>query len=107
MSKLQNELLYNAGCVGVPAAEVSGVSVVARNKPTIVPWDIDCADLHLILSNTARNSFDQLFSSTQVVHRQQLVMFYIIGLGLCDEKDITVRGLEVRIIIFALAVYPD
>ena len=23
-------------------------------------------------------------------------MFYIIGLGLCDEKDITVRGLEVR-----------
>jgi diphthine synthase len=22
-------------------------------------------------------------------------MFYIIGLGLCDEKDITVRGLEV------------
>jgi len=21
-------------------------------------------------------------------------MFYIIGLGLCDEKDITVRGLE-------------
>lgn len=23
-------------------------------------------------------------------------MLYIIGLGLCDEKDITVRGLEVR-----------
>lgn len=23
------------------------------------------------------------------------VMFYIIGLGLCDEKDITLRGLEV------------
>jgi hypothetical protein len=23
-------------------------------------------------------------------------MFYIIGLGLCDEKDITLRGLEVR-----------
>jgi hypothetical protein len=22
-------------------------------------------------------------------------MFYMIGLGLCDEKDITVRGLEV------------
>jgi diphthine synthase len=22
-------------------------------------------------------------------------MFYLIGLGLCDEKDITVRGLEV------------
>lgn len=22
-------------------------------------------------------------------------MFYIVGLGLCDEKDITVRGLEV------------
>ena len=22
-------------------------------------------------------------------------MFYVIGLGLCDEKDITVRGLEV------------
>lgn len=22
-------------------------------------------------------------------------MFYIIGLGLCDEKDITLRGLEV------------
>lgn len=21
-------------------------------------------------------------------------MFYIVGLGLCDEKDITVRGLE-------------
>lgn len=25
------------------------------------------------------------------------VMFYIIGLGLSDEKDVTVRGLEVRI----------
>lgn len=24
-------------------------------------------------------------------------MFYIIGLGLCDEKDITVRGLEVSV----------
>lgn len=24
-------------------------------------------------------------------------MFYIIGLGLCDEKDVTLRGLEVRI----------
>jgi len=24
-------------------------------------------------------------------------MFYIIGLGLCDEKDITVRGLEVGV----------
>lgn len=23
-------------------------------------------------------------------------MFYVIGLGLCDEKDITVRGLEVN-----------
>jgi len=22
-------------------------------------------------------------------------MFYLVGLGLCDEKDITVRGLEV------------
>jgi diphthamide biosynthesis methyltransferase len=22
-------------------------------------------------------------------------MFYVIGLGLCDEKDITIRGLEV------------
>lgn len=26
----------------------------------------------------------------------QAIMFYVIGLGLCDEKDITVRGLEVR-----------
>jgi hypothetical protein len=28
-------------------------------------------------------------------------MFYIIGLGLCDEKDITLRGLEasIRLII--------
>jgi diphthamide biosynthesis methyltransferase len=25
-------------------------------------------------------------------------MFYIIGLGLCDEKDITVRGLEVNML---------
>jgi hypothetical protein len=25
-------------------------------------------------------------------------MFYIIGLGLCDEKDITIRGLEVRFV---------
>ena len=24
-------------------------------------------------------------------------MFYLIGLGLCDEKDITVRGLEVGV----------
>lgn len=24
-------------------------------------------------------------------------MFYIIGLGLCDEKDITLRGLEVTV----------
>jgi len=24
-------------------------------------------------------------------------MFYIIGLGLCDEKDVTIRGLEVNI----------
>lgn len=24
-----------------------------------------------------------------------IAMFYVIGLGLCDEKDITVRGLEV------------
>lgn len=24
-------------------------------------------------------------------------MFYIIGLGLCDEKDITIRGLEVTL----------
>ena len=23
-------------------------------------------------------------------------MFYLVGLGLCDEKDITIRGLEVR-----------
>jgi len=23
-------------------------------------------------------------------------MFYIIGLGLCDEQDVTVRGLNVR-----------
>ena len=23
-------------------------------------------------------------------------MFYIVGLGLCDEKDITIRGLEVQ-----------
>jgi hypothetical protein len=25
-------------------------------------------------------------------------MFYLIGLGLCDEKDITIRGLEVRVV---------
>lgn len=25
-------------------------------------------------------------------------MFYLIGLGLCDEKDITVRGLEVSLL---------
>lgn len=23
-------------------------------------------------------------------------MFFVIGLGLCDEKDVTLRGLEVR-----------
>lgn len=30
-------------------------------------------------------------------------MFYLIGLGLCDEKDITIRGLEVshRFIYFS------
>ena len=26
-------------------------------------------------------------------------MFYIVGLGLCDEKDITVRGLEVCLVV--------
>lgn len=26
-------------------------------------------------------------------------MFYLIGLGLCDEKDITVRGLEVQYVL--------
>jgi len=25
-------------------------------------------------------------------------MFYIIGLGLCDEMDITIRGLEVMLL---------
>lgn len=29
------------------------------------------------------------------VSRGNLNMFYLIGLGLCDEKDITIRGLEV------------
>ena len=32
----------------------------------------------------------------RVISRGNLKMFYLIGLGLCDEKDITVRGLEVR-----------
>ena len=35
---------------------------------------------------------------------RQLRMFYIIGLGLCDEKDITVRGLEVGRIAFTQPV---
>ncbi len=29
-------------------------------------------------------------------------MFYIVGLGLCDEKDVTIRGLKVKYV-----VYPD
>ena len=29
-------------------------------------------------------------------------MFYLVGLGLCDEKDITVRGLEVDIASFTI-----
>ena len=28
--------------------------------------------------------------------RTENAMFYIVGLGLCDEKDITIRGLEVQ-----------
>jgi hypothetical protein len=34
------------------------------------------------------------FSPTSTAY--YFTMFYIIGLGLCDEKDITVRGLEAR-----------
>lgn len=31
----------------------------------------------------------------QVFTRTIIAMFYIIGLGLADEKDITIKGLEV------------
>ena len=34
-------------------------------------------------------------------------MFYVIGLGLADEKDITVRGLEVRCKLHRMAVFAD
>ena len=34
-------------------------------------------------------------SALRFLPQPQSAMFYIIGLGLCDEKDITVRGLEV------------
>ena len=30
------------------------------------------------------------------------IMFYVVGLGLCDEKDITVRGLEVCLLPFTM-----
>lgn len=33
-------------------------------------------------------------------------MFYIVGLGLCDEKDITVRGLEASILSIWLRNLP-
>lgn len=32
----------------------------------------------------------------RIVLHGNLKMLYLIGLGLCDEKDITIRGLEVR-----------
>ena len=38
------------------------------------------------------------FRSTAATPSFSTTMFYIIGLGLCDEKDITVRGLEVLLI---------
>lgn len=33
-------------------------------------------------------------------------MFFIIGLGLCDEKDITIRGLEVGLHLYLFLGYP-
>jgi hypothetical protein len=41
-----------------------------------------------------------LASSVTHVTDQLADMFYIIGLGLCDEKDITFRGLEVGHTLF-------
>jgi hypothetical protein len=40
------------------------------------------------------------FAPRQPAFLLHTAMFYVIGLGLCDEKDITVRGLEVRNPIF-------
>jgi diphthamide biosynthesis methyltransferase len=34
-------------------------------------------------------------------------MFYVIGLGLCDEKDITIRGLEVILFFFYVSQQPS
>ena len=40
-----------------------------------------------------------LLASSHLQSKELANMFYIIGLGLCDEKDITVRGLEVRVLL--------
>ena len=45
-------------------------------------------------------SFPPATYGRKTSHEKQILplglkMFYIIGLGLCDEKDITIRGLEV------------
>ena len=37
-----------------------------------------------------------VFPVARFISRGNPNMFYLIGLGLCDEKDITIRGLEVR-----------
>ena len=39
----------------------------------------------------------EIFSLISYSHLHS--MFYIVGLGLCDEKDITVRGLEVCLVV--------
>lgn len=48
----------------------------------------DSSRRHRALSTSLR-LFERLIS------KANYTMFYVIGLGLCDEKDITVRGLEV------------
>ena len=44
----------------------------------------------------ARSEVHIAFAAATEKEKNTKKMFYIIGLGLCDEKDITLRGLEVR-----------
>ena len=52
------------------------------------------AELVLVINTHADPDSGDLFYTAQN-YRNQVKMLYLVGLGLADEKDITVRGLEV------------
>ena len=73
----------------------------------MTPRVVSMKDIGASISDETKSVRSQSLQLASVHHPVQYAMFYVIGLGLADEKDITVRGLEVRCKLHRMAVFAD